>query len=228
MVRFYPPERVVLKELWESAQIQTIVKREDGKKKTQELANELAALFKPRWTRPYPGETDQEFKKRKRNMKKAQKETAAKVPAETLEEYNARVAALPKVREMPLLFASLTISQTLYNWVAEKLHQLGKRELKAGDSDAEDPVVPVVPIVPLPQPRAPRKLTAVQMYMKTAPRESPSSGRFDLPDFVAKCKSQFADFTSEEVAAYEAQAFNDKLSRAASTQRHPDGGAPVL
>ena len=58
----------------------------------------LIPLFKAAFPDPYPGETDAEFKKRKNNLKGAERRAATKIPPETPEEFTSRMDRLPKVR----------------------------------------------------------------------------------------------------------------------------------
>lgn len=100
MVRFYPAEVAFLREQWATPTIQDIVHRPEKNGRIQDISNELCKLFEKNCTTPYPGETDGEFKKRRGNMKAEQKAGATKKPAETQEEFAARVANLAKVCDL--------------------------------------------------------------------------------------------------------------------------------
>lgn len=114
----------------------------------------------------------------------------------------------------------------MYAWASDELHTNSKRQAKATSA------VPLPSIVPLPKPRAPRKRSALEMYMKDAPRlqGASSPGRFPINEFTASCRSQFADLTSDELAHYEAQAeeLNAALARESSSQRNSTEELPAL
>ncbi len=225
MVRFYDRERDFLREKWMLPHIQQLVNRPDRNGKIQAIANALCPLFQKAFTEPWPGESPARFAKRKRNMPRLKKAMAKRYPAETQEEFDERMENLSDVSRLAFTKAALTTTQIMYSWVSDELHTNAKRK-----ASSSAPVVHI-PVVPLPKIRK-RSRNALDMYIKEAPRKTPSPtpGKFDVNDYRASCKDMFEGFTADQLAIYEAKAraFNEKFVRPANAQEATAEAPPAL
>ena len=64
----------------------------------------LTPLFKSEFPDPYPGESDGEFKKRKKNLSGAARQHIKRIPPESDEQFAARMDRLPHVRYLLAVF----------------------------------------------------------------------------------------------------------------------------
>ena len=65
----------------------------------------LTPLFKREFPDPYPGESDAEFKKRKKNLSGAARQHIKRIPPESDEQFAARMDRLPHVRSLLTAFS---------------------------------------------------------------------------------------------------------------------------